>query len=141
MITLNFDIKNLNNSLQVGDMIYATPTTQQVSSVTDLEDASLSGSGTGNMQLVGVLRKIEQPSSGLVMLEVDNDLNNPINAQMVAASGSLYNPQPNDFLMFSKYSQTDGDVNGYYAEATFKNNSTEKAELFSVGSEIIINSK
>ena len=141
MITLNFDIKNLNNSLQVGDMIYATPTTQQVSSVTDLEDASLSGSGTGNMQLVGVLRKIEQPSSGLVVLEVDNDLNNPINAQMVAASGSLYNPQPNDFLMFSKYSQTDGDVNGYYAEATFKNNSTEKAELFSVGSEIIINSK
>tara|TARA_A100000172_G_C3038274_1_gene109402 strand:- start:1439 stop:1864 length:426 start_codon:yes stop_codon:yes gene_type:complete len=141
MITLNFDIKNLNNSLQVGDMIYATPTTQQVSSVTDLEDASLSGSGTGNMQLVGVLRKIEQPSSGLVMLEVDNDLNNPINAQMVAASGSLYNPQPNDFLMFSKYSQTDGDVNGYYAEATFKNNSTEKAELFSVGSEITINSK
>ena len=141
MITLNFDIKNLNNSLQVGDMIYATPTTQQVSSVTDLEDASLSGSGTGNMQLVGVLRKIEQPSSGLVVLEVDNDLNNPINAQMVAASGSLYNPQPNDFLMFSKYSQTDGDVNGYYAEATFKNNSTEKAELFSVGSEITINSK
>ena len=141
MITLNFDIKNLNNSLQVGDMIYATPTTQQVSSVTDLEDTSLSGSGTGNMQLVGVLRKIEQPSSGLVILEVDNDLNNPINAQMVAASGSLYNPQPNDFLMFSKYSQTDGDVNGYYAEATFKNNSTEKAELFSVGSEITINSK
>ena len=141
MITLNFDIKNLNNSLQVGDMIYATPTTQQVSSVTDLEDTSLSGSGTGNMQLVGVLRKIEQPSSGLVILEVDNDLNNPINAQMVAASGSLYNPQPNDFLMFSKYSQTDGDVNGYYAEATFKNNSTEKAELFSVGSEVTINSK
>ena len=141
MITLNFDIKNLNNSLQVGDVIYATPTTQQLSSVTDLEDVSLSGSGTGNMQLVGVLRKIEQPSAELVILEVDNDLNNPINAQLVTASGNLYNPQPNDFLMFSKYSQTDGDVNGYYAEATFKNNSTEKAELFSVGSEIIINSK
>ena len=43
--------------------------------------------------------------------------------------------------MFSKYNQMDGDVNGYYAQATFKNNSTEKAELFSVGSEIIINSK
>ena len=43
--------------------------------------------------------------------------------------------------MFSKYNQMDGDVNGYYAEATFKNNSRIKAELFSVGSEITINSK
>jgi len=141
MITLNFNIKNLNSSLQVGDMIYATPTIQQVTSVTDLEDVSLSNIGMGNMQLVGILRKIEQSTSELVILEVDNDLNNPINAIMLTATKNLYNPQPNDFLMFSKYSQTDGDVNGYYAEATFKNNSTEKAELFSVGSEIIINSK
>ena len=43
--------------------------------------------------------------------------------------------------MFSKYDQTDGDVNGYYAEAKFSNDSKVKAELFSVGSEIIINSK
>ena len=50
-------------------------------------------------------------------------------------------PSVNDFIMFSKYSQTDGDVSGYYAEATFKNNSLEKAELFSIGSEITINSK
>jgi len=141
MITLNLNIKNLNSSLQVGDMVYATPTTQQVTSVTDLEDVSLSNIGMGNMQLVGILRKIEQPTSELVILEVDNDLNNPINAIMLTATKNLYNPQPDDFLMFSKYSQTDGDVNGYYAEATFKNNSTEKAELFSVGSEIIINSK
>jgi hypothetical protein len=43
--------------------------------------------------------------------------------------------------MFSKYNQMDGDVNGYYAEATFQNNSKTKAELFSVGSEVTINSK
>ena len=52
-----------------------------------------------------------------------------------------YTPTPNDFIMFSKYSQTDGDVIGYYAKATFVNNSPEKAELFAVSSEIIINSK
>ena len=45
------------------------------------------------------------------------------------------------FIMFSKYSQTDGDVIGYYAQAKFINNSKEKAEIFSVGSEVIINSK
>ena len=43
--------------------------------------------------------------------------------------------------MFSKWNQTDGDVVGYYAQANFINNSKEKAELFSVGSEVIISSK
>jgi hypothetical protein len=43
--------------------------------------------------------------------------------------------------MFSKYDQTNGDVVGYYAKAKFSNNSKQKAELFSVGSEVTINSK
>ena len=58
-----------------------------------------------------------------------------------APFSSPYTPVGGDFIMFSKYSQTDGDVNGYYAEVKFKNNSIEKAELFSIGSEVIINSK
>jgi len=127
VITLN-NIKNLNTSLQVGDMIYATPTTQQVSGVTDFENQA-----TGVNKLVGILRRITIEGS-TVILDVDDSLfaNVPQNA---------YIPAVNDFLMFSKYSQTDGDVNGYYAQATFKNNSTKKAELFSVGSEVTINSK
>jgi len=43
--------------------------------------------------------------------------------------------------MFSKYNQSMGNVIGYYAKAKFVNDSSEKAEIFSVGSEIIINSK
>ena len=127
VITLN-NIKNLNTSLQVGDMIYATPTTQQVSGVTDFENQA-----TGVNKLVGILRRVTIEGS-TVILDVDDSLfaNVPQNA---------YIPAVNDFLMFSKYSQTDGDVNGYYAQATFKNNSTKKAELFSVGSEVTINSK
>ena len=54
---------------------------------------------------------------------------------------SVVTPTGGDFIMFSKYSQTDGDVNGYYAKATFVNDSKEKAELFAVSSEIVINSK
>ena len=123
VITLN-NIKNLNTSLQVGDMIYATSTTQQVGGVTDFENQA-----TGINKLVGILRRITTIGSDVV-LDVDDSLFvNP------------YTPEENDFLMFSKYSQTDGDVNGYYAETTFKNNSKVKAELFSVASEVTENSK
>jgi len=54
---------------------------------------------------------------------------------------SRYSFQPNDFIMFSKHDQIDGDVLGYYAEAKFINDSKQKAELFAVSSEVVINSK
>ena len=134
VITLN-NIKNLNTSLQVGDMIYATSISQQVGGVTDFENQN-----TGINKLVGILRGVEKqgpyslPTGGNSLYEftllVDDSLFvNP------------YFPNKNDFLMFSKYNQMDGDVNGYYAEVTFENNSKTKAELFSVGSEVTINSK
>ena len=118
-ITLN-DIRNLNTSLQVGDLVYATPTMAQVG-------ANDNEAIVGVSKLVGVLRRITVAGTN-VTLDVDNPL-------------SFYQPNSGDFLMFSKYSQKDGDLLGYYAEATFVNNSREKAELFSVGSEITINSK
>tara|TARA_R100001509_G_scaffold145262_1_gene101793 strand:- start:217 stop:594 length:378 start_codon:yes stop_codon:yes gene_type:complete len=122
-ITLN-NVNTLNNSLQVGDMVYTIKTTQQTGSQ-DLQDTA----GVGVTKIVGILRRITQ-NSNIVSLEVDESSFLPPNI-----------PNNGDFLMFSKYDQTDGDVNGYYAEAKFKNNSKEKAELFSVGSEIIMNSK
>ena len=115
-------INNLNNSLQVGDMIYAvTPFIN--TGAEDLQGAST----TGVNQLVGILRRITVVGTTIV-LDVEDSINS-------------YIPQRDDFIMFSKYDQTDGDVNGYYAEAKFENDSKVKAELFSVGSEIIINSK
>ena len=122
-ITLN-GVNTLNNSLQVGDMVYAIKTTQQTGSQ-DLQDTA----GVGVTKIVGILSRITQ-GLGTVSLQVDESSFLPPNI-----------PNNGDFLMFSKYDQTDGDVNGYYAEAKFKNNSKIKAELFSVGSEIIINSK
>jgi len=122
-ITLN-GVNTLNNSLQVGDMVYTIKTTQQTGSQ-DLQDTT----GVGVTKIVGILSRITQ-GSGTVSLQVDESSFLPANI-----------PGSGDFLMFSKYNQTDGDVNGYYAEAKFKNNSKEKAELFSVGSEIIMNSK
>tara|TARA_R100001377_G_C3145391_1_gene94281 strand:+ start:118 stop:489 length:372 start_codon:yes stop_codon:yes gene_type:complete len=115
-------INNLNNSLQVGDMIYAV-TSFINTGAEDLQGAST----TGINQLVGILRRITVVGTTIV-LDVEDSINS-------------YIPQRDDFIMFSKYDQTDGDVNGYYAEAKFENDSKVKAELFSVGSEIIINSK
>ena len=112
-------ISNLNNSLQVGDMIYAVTTSSNAPE--DLQSVST----TGVNQLVGVLITTVGTT---IVLDVEDNINS-------------YIPLRDDFIMFSKYDQTDGDVNGYYAEARFENDSRVKAELFSVGSEIIINSK
>ena len=114
-------INNLNNSLQVGDMIYAVTTLSTAPE--DLQGAST----TGVNQLVGILRRITIVGTTIV-LDVEDNVNS-------------YIPLRDDFIMFSKYDQTDGDVNGYYAEAKFENDSRVKAELFSVSSEVIINSK
>ena len=120
MIQLSFNINNLNSSLQVGDMVYASPTSQQNLAV-DFE------SEVGEPNQIGVLLRITNPSAGVFLLDIDD-------------SGK-YVPQINHFIMFSKHSQTNGDINGYYAKANFTNDSREKAELFAVSSEIIINSK
>jgi hypothetical protein len=131
-ITLN-DIRNLNTSLQVGDLVYATPTMAQVGA-NDNEAIDNFGNPAvlGVSELVGVLRQIIVTDTTITGATITLNVDNPPN---------FYEPSPGDFLMFSKYSQKDGDLLGYYAEATFINNSREKAELFSVGSEITINSK
>ena len=132
MITLQVNVSHLNVSLQVGDTIYARSTDTQDGA----EDAQQTSVGsnvqasvppTSGVNIVGVLRKISQSSQGFI-LTIDDTL-------------SSYIVKDNDFIMFSKHDQSTGDVIGYYAQAKFVNNSREKAEIFSVGSEVIINSK
>ena len=54
MITLTLDIRNLNNSLQVGDLVYAVDTVTQGGS----NDAEAINANTGSPSIVGVLRRI-----------------------------------------------------------------------------------
>jgi len=130
MQTIALSVKNLNVSLQVGDAVYARPTSTQSNAI-DPQTATTPQPFTGAGHLVGILRRIYTMNGGLItMLNIDD-----------TAVYNPYTPQANDFLMFSKYSQTDGDINGYYAKANFVNDSREKAELFAVSSEIVINSK
>jgi len=135
MLILQFSLKNLNASLQVGDAVYARST--QTPSGSDDAQAG----DTGANHYIGILRKIHQPLgyvSGAFSSSEPTQYDLYVDDSMTNNSYSL---QQNDFIMFSKYSQTDGDVNGYYAKANFVNDSREKAELFAVSSEIVINSK
>jgi len=114
MITINFTGNINNDSLQIGDLAYyVTP---------DLIGGF--NQSTESPILIGPIEAIAQDS-----IDVDN-------------SGTSEEPGPNDFIMFAKDSRINlSGLVGYYAEAKFKNNSTEKAEMYSVGSEITPSSK
>jgi len=136
MLVLKFNnLKNLNVSLQVGDGVYARKTETQDGAndlqATEDKTPPSQQQSTGSNNYIGILRKIDHLGNNQYDLHVDN-----IDARGIPTVP----PTDADFIMFSKYSQGDSGVLGYYAEAKFVNNSRKKAELFAVSSEIIINS-
>ena len=133
MITLTLAIPNLNISVQVGDLIYATSLAQQ-SGANEQENNNV-----GSSNLVGVLRRITQVA-GSTVLDVD-DSGFIDNDGLYVEFTETVEPTPGSFIMFSKWRQGDSGVLGYYADVKLVNNSTDKAEIFSIGSEVIINSK
>ena len=129
-LNLNIDIA-LNPSLQVGDLIYACEYEPQIPAGIEQYN-SFDSNGMGINNIVGVLRNIEVfEAQQYATLSIDNSmLENP------------YIPQQSlDFIMFSKFSLGDSGMLGYYADVKLVNNSKVKAEIFSIGSEVIINSK
>ena len=118
-------INYLNTSLQVGDMIYRTQTTNL------LDGSNKKGSDINASDRVGFLRKIENDpilSPTTYDLYVDDD-------------GFNANVANGDYIMFSKYNQSDEDIKGYYMEVKLINNSKQKAELFTLSSEVTESSK
>ena len=124
VITLS-NINNLNTSLQVGDMIYVTSTSSLLNS------SNKRGATINANNRVGILRKIDQNPTipTTYVLSVDNST--PYGATVAVGQ----------FIMFSKYNQSDDDIKGYYMEVKLVNNSNKKAELFSLGSEVTESSK
>ena len=102
--------------------MFATPLTSQSSY--DVPNVTFSGSNVfiGTVDVDGVDRvnkkiRVDNSSTGLV-------------------------PTSGDYIAFAKDNQTNANsLKGYYAETTFTNNSTQKAELFAVGAEIQQSSK
>jgi|8_EtaG_2_1085327.scaffolds.fasta_scaffold131671_2 hypothetical protein len=112
-MAININISNgiNNDSLQVGDVAYYVSV-----------DSSLPIDIGGTVYKIGEIDIVTNTSI---------TVNSPINT-----------PSNGDFIMFSK----DNVVNntslvGYYAEVTIENNSDEKAEIFTIGSEVTSSSK
>jgi|TARA_R100001530_G_C4287173_1_gene147093 hypothetical protein len=120
VITFNFSIESLNTSLQVGDIIYYVPTTNPTMSNTyDIGNLN-------NVQEYGVLTAITEIPGGFT-LTIDSNLPAPV---------------VTNYIMFAKEKKANTtSILGYYADIQFVNNSKEKAELFSVGSEVTESSK
>ena len=64
------------------------------------------------------------------------------NSIAVDIPSDVVRPLLTSFILFSKTNAANqGNLKGYYLEATFANDSDKKAELFSIGSDILISSK
>ena len=150
MLALNIhhssSLDKINTSLQVGDLIYARGTHTQTGAG-DMQVGNFDSAGTGTTYLVGVLREIKKiTTSQRAMIQDDGGPQppQPPGTTLIVDNDMLeefYTPSEGDFLMFSKYSQGDSGVLGYFAKARLVNDSKEKAEIFAISSEVIINSK
>ena len=101
----------INSSLQIGDAAY-------VSSV-------LPGGITSEPEFAGVI--IDVTPSYII---VDKD---PVTHPVITSDM---------FALFSKRIEAnDSSLKGYYADVTFENHSSQYAELFSIGSEVMGSSK
>ena len=122
LITLPFVDIPLNVSLQVGDMVYYSPL------------STVGGGGfstNGTIRLLGVISRIDLFPQTVIDVIFD---------ETAIPLDEL--PTVDDYLMFVKDNKANvSSVTGYYAEAEFMNFSTDKIELFSVGSEISESSK
>lgn len=126
VLTFSSDI---NVSLQVGDIIYYSPTgaTGSFNTVNN----------PGTIVTFGVVTAIYNqgdtslgiPPYSIVVLYDDTNALTPA-------------PVTSDYIMFGKNKEVNSSsLKGYYAEVRFENWSTDKIELFSIGSEVSESSK
>ena len=122
-VTLTFANK-INESAQVGDTAYYSPTTDVGGFKTSLKADEV----TENIYVnIGTIRSI---ASGRLSMVVNTSLTT---SQI---------PTTSHFIFFSKDNIANMTTTlGYYAEVTLKNNSTTEAELFSVGCDVFESSK
>tara|TARA_R100000278_G_C5460550_1_gene160719 strand:+ start:527 stop:898 length:372 start_codon:yes stop_codon:yes gene_type:complete len=81
-------------------------------------------------------------ASSIVRLGECVSVNRTNNTIVVEVANSVVRPSQNDFIFFGKDNQAStSGILGYYAELEMKNNSTDKIELFSVGTEVFESSK
>jgi len=116
-LTFNENI-TINTSLQVGDFIYFLSTNQE-----------------GGYDIASGNNIIKHGD----VLGIDVEDNT---IEINKWGPPFTDPTPGSYILFSKNQIANvSSLLGYYADVTFKNNSTDKIELFSIGSEITESSK
>ena len=118
VITLTFANK-INTSVQVGDTAYYTlaPSTS----------GSFKTSNQSDIVEIGTITAI-------------NNTTNVITCSTTLAYADR--PTTSSFILFSKNNEVNlSAVLGYYGEVKFKNSSTIKSELFSIGTDMFVSSK
>jgi hypothetical protein len=114
-ITLQFN--SINDSLQVGDTLYYTNLSQ------------LGGFNVGSNPII----------LGVVNTIIDNTIEITPDSSIVLSPLSV---STNDFIMFSKNRVINAsNLLGYYARINLKNDCIDKAELFTIASEVFESSK
>lgn len=117
MPQISFNFPNINTSAQVGDIVYYSYSGQNL--------GGFNSTSLQNTKMLGPIISI---------------INNVLTVEFNSANVTI--PPLNSYISFVKdKSINTSSLLGYYASAKFVNNSTDKAELFSVGSEISLSSK
>ena len=132
--TLPFDKEIVfNDSLQVGDTIYYSITVNKV--YDDSGNSTEITTGGNSVVKLGYLQNIDRNNSTLRVVYDDEILGTCVDCIRL--------PKMGDYIMFEKDIRVNStSVSGYYAEVHLLNdNIEEKAELFSIGSEINESSK
>jgi len=119
-LTLKFNA-HINDSVQVGDILFYSPTTNtgNVNTVT----------AYSNIKKMGPVLNIVRKGRSGGFITIDHDV-------------AVSLPTISDFLFFSKDNKANlSSLIGYYAELKFINTSIKKAEMYQIGVEINESSK
>jgi len=118
-ITLSFSSK-INTSVQVGDTVYYVPIVLAAADVGKIDTA------TGYTNIVKMGPCVAVSSNSITVTHDDN----------------MPAPTVSNFIMFSKDNSANlSSLLGYYADIKFLNESSDKAEIFSIGVDVFESSK
>ena len=85
---------------------------------------------------------LDSASGAVIELGIITNINYTLNIIYIDLIPGTTPPDNTDFIFYeSSPIISIGSLKGYYAEVQFRNDSTNKAELFSIGSEVFESSK
>ena len=127
MLLITFTFEVVNESLQVGDSVYYVPTITQGTTLNSFDEGAMP-----NVRFLGNVFSIQLNANNPNLTDIG----------VLYDDANIAPPDDGDFLMFCKDKKVNtSSIVGYYADVKFSNNSNEKIELFSVGSEVFESSK